>query len=793
MNILIDGQTLHTPQMHHGIGRYFIEALKRLSGGARGDRIFVAAVEDVPLDVLGCKPHAMLKVPVDGGADPDLKALQYRQGLQDMVSKEGIEVFWNPNPLMDNVLFPGRLEGCLSIATVHDLIPLKFPGQYLDGLEPGAFDDYIGRLTRLPLLDGIIAVSKATRDDLLRYTSVPEQKITVIYEGVDGMFFDRPSQADTDEVGYRYGLPRAFLFSLGGEDFRKNNENLLRAFSILRKKQTGDIALVLGGNFTREYRDGLTRLAKELGVAGKVMFTGAIPDGDMTAVYNLSTVFVFPSLYEGFGLPVLEAMAAGIPVAASNASSIPEVLGNAGVYFDPNDPQGMAAKVLELLDDGDMRKRFSEASVARAGEFSWDKAMAGMAGLFASRPRKTEEKTPPGANAERKKIRMAFFSPLNPQHSGISDYSEDLLAHLREHAQVDLFVDGIIPSNPDVANNFRYYDYKEFERMAAGYDTFLYHMGNNTLHEYIYKTLKRFPGITVLHDYNIHSFIRSTTLAKGDRQAYVGEIEACYGPLGRFITGKIKKYDFDLNAHRFRLNDVVFNSSKAVIVHSRWCMEQTAGNNVFVVPSGIDIEPLTTDEIRSIRDGLGITQDTLTLACLGDIVFTKRIDVVVKAFSIFRLFHKEAKLFLVGKLYPDMEDKVRWLVDFYGLEGSMTITGRVDLDVFKKYMKASDIILNLRYPTLGETSASLIRAMSYGKPVLISNVNQFREFPDDCCLKVDVCDREQDIILSHLMRLGKDPLLRKSVGDKAKRYAEENCSWKKVAQQYLDVIDRVLN
>ena len=236
MNILIDGQTLHTREMHRGIGRYFLEVLKRLSDGTREDRIFIATVEDAHIYGLGCKPPVMLKAPVDAGADPDLKALQYRQGLQDMVSKEGIEVFWNPNPLMDNVLFPGRLEGCTSMATVHDLIPLKFPGQYLDRLESGAFDDYIDRLTRLPLLDGIIAVSKATRDDLLRYTSVPEQKITVIYEGVDGMFFDRPSQTDADEVRYRYGLPRDFLFSFGGENFRKNNDNLIRSFAILKKK-----------------------------------------------------------------------------------------------------------------------------------------------------------------------------------------------------------------------------------------------------------------------------------------------------------------------------------------------------------------------------------------------------------------------------------------------------------------------------------------------------------------------------------------------------------------------------
>ncbi|MBI5181706.1 MAG: glycosyltransferase [Nitrospirae bacterium] len=800
MNILIDGQTLHTLERNRGIGYYFIKALEHLITVSPDNVIFVSTHRKIDLSDLpeAVKRNAsFLNMDIhDNKGDDELQALQYRQGLEEIVLSKRIDIYWNPNPLMGNVIFPGILLGCKNLATVHDLIPLNFPNEYLDIINMDEFEDYLSRLLKLPLFDSIIAVSRSTKDDLIRYTPVQGEKITVIYEGVDSAFFNKPAIVDKSEVELRYGLPKDFIFTLSGPDYRKNNLRLIEAFAIIINKYKKNIHLVIGGDFSRDHgkeKEGLRSLAKKLAVGDKLVFIGAMAEADILVIYNLSKLFVSPSLYEGFGLPVLEAMAVGIPVAASNASATPEVLGDAGLYFDPYDVKDMAEKIVKLLEDDNLYKKAAAASIERARDFSWGKTAIQTYRLFESliKEEQSKKETARAGKFKKEKLRLAFFSPLNPQHSGISDYSEALLIHLKEYAQIDLFVDGIIPSNPEILNNFRYYDYKEFEKkdIRDKYDNIIYQMGNNTLHDYIYLTLQRYPGITVLHDYNIHSFIRGITLVRNKADVYLQEIKGCYGVLGDFITERISKNGFDLNPYRFSLNNKIFKKSRAVIVHSEWAKNQVKGDNIFFIHQGADLEPeIAVKDIYKLREDIGIPRGAFAISCFGDIVHTKRIDAAIKAFSIFRLFYNDARLFLVGRCYPEMEQTISKLIGRYDLKESLRLTGKVSLEDFKKYMKASDVIMNLRYPTMGETSASLLRAMSYGKPVIISNINQFREFPDDCCLKADVGEKEQDMLLAYLIKLKKDSSFREKLGECARSYVEDNCSWEKIAKKYLEVI-----
>lgn len=801
MRILIDGQTLHTLERNRGIGYYFIKALEHLITEAPGNAIFVSALKKADLSDL---PEAVkrnssfLKMDIDiNKCDAELQALRYRQGLEEIVLREKIDIYWNPNPLMGNVIFPGILLGCKNVATVHDLMPLIFPNEYLNILNMDAFEDYISRLLSLSLFDAIIAVSKSTKDDLIRYTSVHDEKITVIYEGVDSSFFNKPTILDKSEVELRYGLPKDFMFTLSGPDYRKNNRRLIEAFAIIANKYKKNIHLVIGGDFRRDQgqeKEGLISSARKLGVGDKLIFIGAIADGDLPVIYSLSKLFVSPSLYEGFGLTVLEAMAVEIPVAASNVSATPEVLGDAGVYFDPHDIKNMVEKIVKLLEDDNLFRAASNASVLRAKDFSWGKTAIQTYRLFEYLMKEDESKKEASraGRLKKEKLRLAFFSPLNPQHSGISDYSEALLIHLKEYAQIDLFVDGIIPSNPEILNNFRYYDYKEFEKdgIRDKYDNIIYQMGNNTLHDYIYLTLQRYPGITVLHDYNIHSFIRGITLVRNKADVYLQEIRDCYDILGDFISERLSKNDFDLSIYRFPLNNKIFKKSRAVIVHSEWVKNQVKGDNIFFIHQGADLEPeIDAKDMYKLREEMGIPLNTYIISCFGDIVHTKRIDAVIRAFSIFRLFYNDAKLFLVGRCHPEMEQTISKLIGRYDLKESLRLTGKVSLEDFKKYMKASDVIMNLRYPTMGETSASLLRAMSYGKPAIISNINQFREFPDACCLKADVGDKEQNMLLRHLIQLRENPFFRKRLGENARGYIKENCSWNTIAEKYSNIIE----
>jgi glycosyltransferase involved in cell wall biosynthesis len=262
------------------------------------------------------------------------------------------------------------------VLTVHDLIFRHLP-------------EHHKRLNRwylrasLPLYcrraDRIIAVSEATRQDLIAAYDLPPAKVRVIHEAAAPRF--RPtSDAVQTGVRVRYGLPARYLLYVGTLEPRKNLTRLLRVWAPLRR--SGDVPpLVLIGARGWLIDDFFAALARS-DVREDVILPGYIADADLPAVYGGATAFVFPSLYEGFGLPPLEAMACGTPVACSNTSSMPEVVGDAAVIFDPRDEGAMTEALRQLAADADLRAELRARGLRRAAEFSWARAAQETVALY---------------------------------------------------------------------------------------------------------------------------------------------------------------------------------------------------------------------------------------------------------------------------------------------------------------------------------------------------------------------------------------------------------------------------
>jgi alpha-1,3-rhamnosyl/mannosyltransferase len=215
----------------------------------------------------------------------------------------------------------------------------------------------------------VIAVSAATRADLLRHFRVPAERVVVIPEAVDAEFRPRPME-EVQAVRQRYHLPEHYLLYLG---INKQHKNLVRLVEAYARLEPGVPALVLAGREDPRYPQARQRAA-ELGLAERVRFPGDIANADLPALYSGAMLFVFPSLYEGFGLPPLEAMACGTPVACSQASSLPEVVGEATLRFDPYDVEAIAQGLRQAVQDEPLRKHLGEAGVARAAQFTWERA-----------------------------------------------------------------------------------------------------------------------------------------------------------------------------------------------------------------------------------------------------------------------------------------------------------------------------------------------------------------------------------------------------------------------------------
>jgi len=263
------------------------------------------------------------------------------------------------------------------ILTIHDVMFMlnddKFPSS------PSLYQR-LGRLYRSFIVprvarraNAILTDSHCSSDDIKRHLEIGKDKLHVVYGAPN-----RACRVIKDEyfltaVQAKYGLNHPFVLSLAGIDPRKNTHRVIEAFALLQRSICKDCSLVLVGLSSLAQR-GFIKAVEKMGLTSRVAFTGFVPEEDLVALYNLAQVFVYPSLYEGFGLPVLEAMACGTPVVASRRGSIPEVAGDAAFFVNPLDPQKICEGVAQFLTDEEQLRRFRKKGLERVNSFSWERA-----------------------------------------------------------------------------------------------------------------------------------------------------------------------------------------------------------------------------------------------------------------------------------------------------------------------------------------------------------------------------------------------------------------------------------
>ncbi|RME35317.1 MAG: glycosyltransferase family 1 protein [Thermoflexia bacterium] len=291
-------------------------------------------------------------------------ALRHFLGLSMDGFFQGVDLFHATEHLLP------RLSSVRTVFTLHDLIFLFYPETHKP-LNRWFLTLMMPRFLRAA--DAVIAVSECTKRDAVRAYGIPEEKITVIYEGVSPRF--RPASPEAIQaVRAKYRLPERFILYVGTIEPRKNLTALLEAYAALQSRNTQHAArLVIVGKKGWLY-GGFFRRLRELGLEERVHFTGYVPDGDLPAIYSAADLFVFPSLYEGFGLPVLEAMACGVPVVCSNTSSLPEVAGDAALLADPTDIRALVAAMERALTDEALRASLRARGLERARQFTWEEA-----------------------------------------------------------------------------------------------------------------------------------------------------------------------------------------------------------------------------------------------------------------------------------------------------------------------------------------------------------------------------------------------------------------------------------
>src|SRR5262249_42018302 len=295
-------------------------------------------------------------IPETGGNSSVSEQLRIPLALQ----REDVTLFHAPH----YVLPP--LVRCRSVVTIHDCIHLMFP-QYLPSRAAFAYArTSIGLAARRATR--IITVSESSKRDIIRFVDAQPDKIDVIYNAYDERFGVEPREEDVVRVRERFQLHDEFVLYAGNVKPHKNLERLIQAFDIVRQRGLDHLKLVIIGDEVSKYA-ALRRAVHRHQLHKYVRFLGYLPEETLAVMYRLAGVFVFPSLYEGFGLPPLEAMASGTPVVTSNVSSLPEVAGDAAVLVDPYDPHAIADGIHRVLTAAHLPNDQRRTRVARVGQF----------------------------------------------------------------------------------------------------------------------------------------------------------------------------------------------------------------------------------------------------------------------------------------------------------------------------------------------------------------------------------------------------------------------------------------
>jgi glycosyltransferase involved in cell wall biosynthesis len=275
-----------------------------------------------------------------------------------------IDIFHGPY-----FFIPNRLR-CKSVMTIHDLMALKHP----EFLEAEGVVYYKKRIySSIKRADAIIAVSDFTKGEIVEFLDIPEEKIRVIHNGISTKFQNINDNNKIEDVKDKYGLKgQQYLLFVGNIEPKKNIETLIYAYIQLRNETIYKYPLLIVGNKTWHFQK-IWEIVKKLNAENNIIFTGVVDDEDLPFLYNGAEIFIFPSLFEGFGLPVIEAMACGIPVIASNRASIPEIVNDAALLIDPLNRQEIAEAMYEVISNTKLKKRLIEKGLKQSQNFSWKK------------------------------------------------------------------------------------------------------------------------------------------------------------------------------------------------------------------------------------------------------------------------------------------------------------------------------------------------------------------------------------------------------------------------------------
>jgi glycosyltransferase involved in cell wall biosynthesis len=633
----------------------------------------------------------------------------------------------------------GKFSSTLPTAVIlFDLIPLIQRETYLvNPVVEGWYESKLDSLRRANLL---LAISDSSRREAVDYLGVESGSCVNISTAADSHFVPLAvSAADQQALRARYGLSGRYVMYTGGIDHRKNIEGLVRAFSLLPAALRSDLQLAIVCSVQEHNRIELARLAEDAGLPGDALvLTGFVPEDDLVRLYNLCTLFVFPSWHEGFGLPALEAMSCGRAVIAANTSSLPEVIGRDEALFDPRNPHAIAAKMAQVLTDDGFRQSLEQHGLQQARRFSWD--LSARRALEAIEHAAGTAAPSAGPAPQRRRPRLAYVAPLPPERSGIADYSAELLPELARHYDIDVISPQAALSDPWIAANCPLRGIEWFRSHAGRFDRVLYHMGNSTYHSHMVDLMETVPGVVVLHDFFISGLASHLELTGAEPGFWTAALYDSHGYAAvarRFsadTAGVIFDYPCNIRVLRAALN-VIVHSDNSRKLASSWFGPGAAERWQLIPHMRV---PVQNGQRVKARTALGLDETSFVVCSFGLLGPTKLNDRLLAAWLASALAaDQRCVLVFVGEnAGGDYGAAIEATIAASPARARIKITGWADEALYRQYLAAADVGVQLRTKSRGETSGTVLDCMNYGLATIINAHGSLADLPDDVVFKL---------------------------------------------------------
>jgi glycosyltransferase involved in cell wall biosynthesis len=395
----------------------------------------------------------------------------------------------------------------------------------------------------------------------------------------------------------------------------------------------------------------------------------------------------------------------------------------------------------------------------------------------------------PSAEKKPRPGKIAWLSPLPPQRSGIANYSYSLVKALKPRLDIDLYYDGQTPVT-ELQEEFDIYPMAAFAAKHESYDEAIYHIGNNSdFHKAIYEYAWRFPGTVVLHDYNLSGFMHEA-FYRQNQELYRQALTHGNPDEGRkgFQSLIIRLFP---GSSQFPMSQAIVSRSKKVIVHHRWLKNQFPDNDhIEVIPhfAKLNRQP-DPEEIGNFRRKLAIRNDHFVLTCLGFINPNKLPGLQINVVKRLVDDGYPVQLVFAGEPAPEIKDLVIEVRSGKYHE-NIIFTGYQNESDYFNAIFASDIIINLRNPSMGEASGTLMHALAAAKPTIVSDANQYREFPDKVCWKLADDENQAEVLYAYIRVLMSDPLVRETISMNASNFVRTVLAWEKIVARWRETILR---